>query len=139
MQFFMVDDVRGPAEITELLHTLLPLSGLSASEPGYRCPFFPVPLTLQTLFVLLSGMILKRYAVIPVSLYVVLGALGLPVFHCGSCRYWHPARPYRRLPVRIYRCRRSLSGLRMNTRPVLSGSPGFLQGLLSSMPVASHG
>jgi biotin transport system substrate-specific component len=28
-------------------------------------------------------MIMKRYAVIPVSLYVLLGALGLPVFHSG--------------------------------------------------------
>jgi biotin transport system substrate-specific component len=26
---------------------------------------------------------MKRYAVIPVSLYVLLGALGLPVFHTG--------------------------------------------------------
>jgi biotin transport system substrate-specific component len=46
-------------------------------------PFFPVPLTFQTLFVFLAGMILKRYAIIPVSLYVALGALGLPVFHTG--------------------------------------------------------
>ena len=46
-------------------------------------PFFPVPLTLQTLFVLLAGAVMRRYAVIPVSLYIVLGALGLPVFHNG--------------------------------------------------------
>ncbi len=46
-------------------------------------PFFPVPLTLQTLFVLLAGTVMRRYAVIPVTLYIVLGALGLPVFHNG--------------------------------------------------------
>ena len=46
-------------------------------------PFFPVPFTLQTLFVLLAGAVMKRYAVVPVALYVVLGALGLPVFHNG--------------------------------------------------------
>jgi biotin transport system substrate-specific component len=46
-------------------------------------PFFPIPLTLQTLFVLLAGAVIKRYAVIPVSLYIMLGALGLPVFHNG--------------------------------------------------------
>ncbi len=46
-------------------------------------PFFPVPLTLQTLFVLLAGTVMKRYAVIPVTLYIMLGALGLPVFHNG--------------------------------------------------------
>ena len=42
-----------------------------------------MPFTLQTLFVLLAGIVMKRYAVIPVSLYVILGALGLPLFHNG--------------------------------------------------------
>jgi len=46
-------------------------------------PFFPVPLTLQTLFVLLAGVVMKRSAVVPVGLYVLLGALGVPVFHNG--------------------------------------------------------
>ena len=46
-------------------------------------PFFPVPLTLQTLFVLLAGAVMRRYAVIPVTLYILLGALGLPLFHNG--------------------------------------------------------
>jgi biotin transport system substrate-specific component len=46
-------------------------------------PFFPVPLTLQTLFVLLAGAVMRRNAVIPVLLYIVLGGLGLPVFHNG--------------------------------------------------------
>lgn len=46
-------------------------------------PFFPVPITLQTLAVLLAGIVMKRYAVFPVILYLILGALGLPVFHNG--------------------------------------------------------
>jgi len=46
-------------------------------------PFFPVPLTLQTLFVLLAGAVMRRFAVIPVTLYILLGVLGLPVFHNG--------------------------------------------------------
>lgn len=46
-------------------------------------PFFPVPFTLQTLAVLLAGVVMKRYAVYPVVLYIVLGSLGLPVFHNG--------------------------------------------------------
>jgi biotin transport system substrate-specific component len=46
-------------------------------------PFFPIPFTLQTLFVLLAGTVMKRYAVIPVALYVAMGAMGLPVFHNG--------------------------------------------------------
>lgn len=44
-------------------------------------PLPPVPLTLQTFFVLLAGVIMKRYAVIPAVLYLVLGALNVPVFH----------------------------------------------------------
>jgi biotin transport system substrate-specific component len=46
-------------------------------------PLFPVPVTLQTLAVLLAGAVMKRYALIPVLLYLVLGGLGLPVFHNG--------------------------------------------------------
>ena len=44
-------------------------------------PMIPVPITLQTLFVLLCGCIMKRYALIAVLLYVILGIIGLPVFH----------------------------------------------------------
>lgn len=47
-------------------------------------PFFPVPITLQTLFVLLSGAVMKRYGVIPPALYVLMGAMNLPVFHNGT-------------------------------------------------------
>ena len=57
--------------------------GLISLGAWVSIPFFPVPLTLQTLFVLLAGAVMKRYAIIPVSLYIVLGALGLPVFHTG--------------------------------------------------------
>lgn len=46
-------------------------------------PFFPVPFTLQTFFILLAGTLLKRHAIIPTALYVVLGAVGLPVYHNG--------------------------------------------------------
>ena len=57
--------------------------GLISLGAWVSIPFFPVPLTLQTLFVLLAGAVMKRYAVIPVSIYVLLGALGLPVYHTG--------------------------------------------------------
>ncbi|MDD1702207.1 MAG: biotin transporter BioY, partial [Methanoregula sp.] len=46
-------------------------------------PFFPVPLTLQTFFILLAGAVMKRDAVIPAALYVLLGVAGLPLFHNG--------------------------------------------------------
>ncbi|HWQ67714.1 MAG TPA: biotin transporter BioY [Methanospirillum sp.] len=43
-------------------------------------PFVPVPMTLQTLAILLTGVVMKRYAAIPLTLYLLLGAIGLPVF-----------------------------------------------------------
>ena len=57
--------------------------GLITLGSWISIPCIPVPFTLQTLFVLLAGTVMKRYAVIPVSLYVILGALGLPLFHNG--------------------------------------------------------
>jgi len=57
---------------------------LIAAGSWISIPLPPVPLTLQTLFVLLAGIVMKRYAVIPVGLYVLLGALNLPVFHNGT-------------------------------------------------------
>lgn len=67
---------------------ILALSGtfiaLITAGSWLSIPLPPVPLTLQTLFVLLAGIVMKRYGVIPVTLYVLLGAAGLPVFHNGT-------------------------------------------------------
>jgi biotin transport system substrate-specific component len=57
--------------------------GLITLGSWISIPFIPVPFTLQTLFVLLAGAVMRRNAVVPVSLYILLGALGLPVFHNG--------------------------------------------------------
>ena len=57
--------------------------GLIALGGWISIPFFPVPFTLQTLFVLLTGAVMKRNAAVPVALYVILGTLGLPLFHNG--------------------------------------------------------
>ena len=57
--------------------------GLITRGSWISIPCIPVPFTLQTLFVLLAGTVMRRHAVIPVSLYVILGALGLPLFHNG--------------------------------------------------------
>ena len=43
-------------------------------------PFSPVPVTLQTFFVLLSGAFLGSAGVIPQLAYILLGVAGLPVF-----------------------------------------------------------
>ncbi|MCK9298987.1 biotin transporter BioY [Methanoculleus sp. YWC-01] len=57
---------------------------LIAAGSWISVPLPPVPLTLQTLFVLLAGIVMKRYGAIPVALYVLLGAAGLPVYHNGT-------------------------------------------------------
>lgn len=48
-------------------------------------PFTPVPITLQTLVVLLSGAMLgSYYGALAMIIYLILGAIGLPVFAGGS-------------------------------------------------------
>ncbi|WP_304838912.1 biotin transporter BioY [Methanocalculus sp.] len=48
-------------------------------------PFLPlVPFTLQTLFILLAAVVMKRYAVLPVGLFILLGLCNLPIFHNGT-------------------------------------------------------
>jgi biotin transport system substrate-specific component len=58
--------------------------GLIAIGSWISIPFLPVPLTLQTMFVLLAAIVMKRYAVIPATLFILFGALNLPVFHNGT-------------------------------------------------------
>ena len=48
-------------------------------------PIGPVPITLQTLFILLAGLLGGRRIGIPaVAVYLALGAMGLPVFSGGT-------------------------------------------------------
>ena len=58
--------------------------GLFALGSWISVPLPPVPFTLQTLFVLLAGAFMGRYAVIPASVFILLGAMNLPLFHNGA-------------------------------------------------------
>ena len=49
-----------------------------------RLPIGTVPITLQTLFVMMSAQVLGRKSVISVLIYIALGLLGLPVFSGGG-------------------------------------------------------
>lgn len=71
-----------PARSRQIAYTAA-FIGLITLGSWISVPCIPVPFTLQTLFVLLAGAVVKRYAVVPVFLYVLLGALGLPLFHNG--------------------------------------------------------
>lgn len=56
--------------------------------------FTPVPLTLQTFFVLLSGAILgRRLGTLSQTTYVILGAAGIPFFVSGGGGLTHLAGP----------------------------------------------
>lgn len=66
-----------------ITHTTLFIA-MSTVFSWISIPFLPVPITLQTLAVLLAGTIMKRYAGIPMVMYLFLGAIGLPVFHNGT-------------------------------------------------------
>jgi biotin transport system substrate-specific component len=58
--------------------------GILTASAYVSVPFFPVPLTMQTLAVLLLGGLLgPTVAVSSVAGYVALGAMGVPVFHNG--------------------------------------------------------
>jgi len=57
-------------------------------------PFTPVPITLQTFFVILGAAFLgRKYATIGVLGYIFLGGLGLPIFQGYGSGFLHIAGP----------------------------------------------
>src|SRR6185503_848846 len=66
------------------------LIGLSA-QVAIPLPFTPVPITLQTLMVLVTGALLgSRLGTIAVVAYLAEGLAGLPVF-AGGTNAWSPS------------------------------------------------
>jgi len=59
------------------------LTALSSKVRIYL-PFSPVPVTLQTFSVILSGIILKEVGAVSQIVYMVLGLLGLNLFAKGG-------------------------------------------------------
>ncbi|OFW61270.1 MAG: hypothetical protein A2133_10645 [Actinobacteria bacterium RBG_16_64_13] len=59
--------------------------GILTASAWLSVPFYPVPLTMQTLAVLLIGGLMgPRLGVASVAAYLVLGLTGAPVFHSGT-------------------------------------------------------
>ena len=75
--FLMVDDVWGSQAITHVAYSAA-FIGLITLGGWISIPFFP-RLYPPDLFCPARGSGHEAYAVIPVALYVILGALGLPV------------------------------------------------------------
>lgn len=65
--------------------TILPLfTVLTAVGAFIKIPIGTVPVSLQTVFVLLSALLLGKKAAISQLLYVLLGLMGLPIFTGGG-------------------------------------------------------
>jgi biotin transport system substrate-specific component len=79
---------RWPAAPVWLYKAALAIIGslaLAVSAKIQHFPYYPVPLTLQTLVVLLiGGLYGARLGAATVALYLAEGAVGLPVFASGS-------------------------------------------------------
>lgn len=76
----------GSAARSTLLPVALVVMGVTALTVGawLSVPFYPVPLTMQTLAVLVVGGLLgPRLGVAAVASYLTLGLAGAPVFHAG--------------------------------------------------------
>jgi biotin transport system substrate-specific component len=68
----------------DLIITAL-FTALTAVSGFISIPLGPVPLTLQTLFVVLSGLLLGgKLGALSQITYVILGLIGLPIFSGGS-------------------------------------------------------
>jgi biotin transport system substrate-specific component len=60
------------------------MAALIAAGAYMALPIGPVPIVLQNLFVFLSGLLLgPRWGVASIGVYLMAGALGLPVFAGG--------------------------------------------------------
>lgn len=105
-------------------------TALLAAGSWISIPFVPVPITLQTLFLFLAGGVMGRYAVAPVSLYLAMGAMNLPVFHGGSAGigvFLGPTGGYLAgfLPAAL------LSGLGFERKPPVLRWSGMAAGLVA--------
>ena len=75
--------MHGDPDRTALLAGTATFIALLAAGAWAALPVGPVPVTLQTFFLLLAAPVMKRRAVIPAAVYLLLGTLNLPVFHAG--------------------------------------------------------
>lgn len=73
-----------PSRTRELVAAAL-IASMMAAVSWFAAYVYPIPFTLQTLFVCLAALLLApRAALLSMAVYLALGALGLPVFAGGA-------------------------------------------------------
>lgn len=76
-------DMYGNENRSHLISLTAAFVAMIAVGGWVSLPIPPVPITLQTFFVLLAAVVMGRYAILPVFLYLLLGIMNMPVFHNG--------------------------------------------------------
>ncbi len=86
LQDYLNADLKVYRVVRDVLLTLSASVAIALSaQAAVPLPFTPVPLTLQTLFVLLSGALLgSKRGPASVIVYIILGMSGIPVFASGG-------------------------------------------------------
>src|SRR4030066_1766493 len=70
------------------------MAALTAVGAYIYVPLGPVPIVLSTLFVILSGLLLgSRWGPASMALYLLVGAIGIPVFAGGRGGFAHRTGP----------------------------------------------
>lgn len=82
---FFMDSLKAQASIISQAGWISFFAALTAIGAQIQIPNQPIPFTLQTFFVLLAGAFLgPRNGFIAMSVYILAGAIGLPVFSGAS-------------------------------------------------------
>jgi biotin transport system substrate-specific component len=82
----MVETAKGTSRAREFAVSAV-FAAMTAAGGLISIPFFPVPLSLQTFFVYLSVLTLRRSAFLSQIIYLLMGLVGLPVFARGMSGY----------------------------------------------------
>jgi len=70
------------------------MAALMAVGAYIHVPIGPVPIVLTNLFVLLAGLLLgSRWGLVSTAIYLLVGAIGLPVFYGGKGGFAHILGP----------------------------------------------
>jgi biotin transport system substrate-specific component len=82
----MLETAKGTSRAREFAVSAV-FAAMTAVGGLVSIPFFPVPLSLQTFFVYLSVLTLRRSAFLSQIIYLLMGLVGLPVFARGMSGY----------------------------------------------------